>query len=192
MFSCFTKVFQTHNIVVDPEFQAALHESSNLIKEQQKMIGTFIEKMGGLKENIAGLKTEMENLRRENAEVRERMTDLSAKISTVIVEVFEEVEQEKKANSEIRNSPPTIQTPIEESPLDMIRVQAHPSPKVVMEEEESKEESKGESKGERKEDYQEIPQEVAEEELVAEAAEPVAPEPTVTKKGRGGSRSKKK
>ena len=214
MFSCFTKVFQTHNIVVDPEFQAALHESSTLIKEQQKIIGTFIDKIGGLK-------AEMEALRRENAEVREQMRDLSGKISTVIVEVFEEMEQEKKAGElEPRASPPTIQTSTQESPLDLIRVPAKSSPNddsllmsqqiaadlwsakrvvaPVIEEVEEVEATIAEAAiaeatnvEESKEDYQELPEEVAEEELIADP-EPVVPEPTVTKKGRGGSRSKKK
>lgn len=223
MFSCFTKIFQTHNIVVDPEFQEALQESSNLIKEQQKMIGAFIGKIDGLKENISDLKREIEALRKENAEVRvqmdkmgERMTDLSGKISTVIVEVFEEVEQEKKASLEVRNSPapPTIQTSPQLSPLDLIKVPPQSSPKssplpspkvapvvekVVKEVVEEVVEEGGEEvveedaviAEESKGDYDELPIEVPEEELVADP-EPVVPEPTVTKKGRGGGRSKKK
>ncbi len=214
MFSCFTKVFQTHNIVVDPEFQAALHESSKLVKEQQKMIGAFIEKIGGLHENISGLKMEMEKLRRENAEMREKMVDLSGKISTVIVEVFEEMESEAKEAKkdddsllpsapfqgakkvEPKKSPcpsPYPATPLEvpNEPLEIVKVTPIKPIEITKVKETTVEEVVTEEEAP-KEEYQELPEEVAEEELEA-SPEPVPePEPVVTKKGRGGGRSKKK
>ncbi len=196
MFSCFTKVFQTHNIVVDPEFQAALHESTKLAKEQQKMIVAFIDKIGSLKENLNGLKTEMEELRKENAEMREKMVDLSSKISTVIVEVFEEIESETKKQGSPLPSPPSPLTLLglpQEPLVNIHKVSAEKPIEIIKVKEEVAAAPVEEVS--HKEDYQEIPQEVTEEELETSpepVQEMVEPEPVTTKKGRGGGRSKKK